>query len=173
MSADLGGLSADEVAVLRERARRLASSPASPSVEYGASVLLEVAEHRFALPLDAVREVLAPGPVSPVPGVADGLTGLRPSRGELVVVADLALILVGEPSPPAEECYVVVVEGAEALGLLAERVETATLPEPDRSSRDDVVRSVAADGTLFIDPAALLADRRLRVGERRTRSAEW
>jgi purine-binding chemotaxis protein CheW len=58
---------------------------------------------RYALPLQAVREVLLPGPLSRVPRAPPALAGIMNHRGRVVTVADLGEMMGarGKTSPEA------------------------------------------------------------------------
>src|SRR5438105_447504 len=63
-------------------------------------VLFRVGQERFALPLDAVREVVNPQPpFARVPRTSDAVRGAMNLRGRVVAVVDLAP-LVGLPAQP-------------------------------------------------------------------------
>jgi chemotaxis signal transduction protein len=87
------------------------------------ALAIRVAGQEVALPLDAVREVVAPPDVTPLPGSDPSLLGVAAVRGTIVPVLDLSrrlfataaaadgrLILVGEPG------------SGEPLGLLVDAV---------------------------------------------------
>ncbi len=110
-------------------------------------VVFRVAGERFALPLEAVREVVVPQPpFARVPRAPDAVRGVMNLRGRVVAVVDLAA-LVGLPPQPLEAGagQVLVLEhGKRALGLLIGGVVgVEPIAAPEGEGRDDVVRGVA------------------------------
>jgi purine-binding chemotaxis protein CheW len=59
----------------------------------GVHVRVGVGVEQYALPVEHVREVVEVGDVTPVPGTADGVIGLRNLGGEIVPALDLAQVL--------------------------------------------------------------------------------
>jgi purine-binding chemotaxis protein CheW len=110
-------------------------------------VIFRVASERFALPLEAVREVVLPQPpFARVPRASDAVRGVMNLRGRVVAVVDLAA-LVGLPAQPlaAGAGQVLVLDRVKrALGLLiggVVGVEPLAPPEPPGPG---LVRGVAA-----------------------------
>lgn len=84
-------------------------------------VLFRVARERYALPLQAVREVVLPQPpFALVPRAAGAVRGVMNLRGRVVAVVDLAELMGLEPQPLAAGAGQVVILEREkrALGLL-------------------------------------------------------
>ena len=66
-------------------------------------VVFRVASERFALPLEAVREVVLPQPpFARVPRVSEAVQGVMNLRGRVLAVVDLAA-LVGLPAQPLRQ----------------------------------------------------------------------
>jgi purine-binding chemotaxis protein CheW len=112
-------------------------------------VVFRVAGERFALPLEAVREVVVPQPpFARVPRSPDAVRGVMNLRGRVVAVVDLAS-LVGLPPQPLEagSGQVLVLEhGKRALGLLiggVVGVEPIAAPERAGEPGEEVVLGVA------------------------------
>ena len=84
-------------------------------------VVFRVAAERYALPLDAVREVVLPQPpFARVPRVSEAVPGVMNLRGRVLAVVDLAA-LVGLPAQPLREGagqVLVLDQGKRALGIL-------------------------------------------------------
>jgi purine-binding chemotaxis protein CheW len=84
-------------------------------------VVFRVAAERYALPLDAVREVVLPQPpFARVPRVSEAVPGVMNLRGRVLAVVDLAP-LVGLPAQPLREGagqVLVLDQGKRALGIL-------------------------------------------------------
>lgn len=152
---------------LRERARRLARSEEHerPGVEH---LLVSVAGVRLAVPLTALRQTVAPGPVTGLPGLPAELSGVRPLRGEIVCLADTAALLGGQAAHEPGGQHVVVLEGDRPLGLLVDEVqdlihlESSELhPAPPAATEFAVLAGVTSAGVLVLDAPAVLADPRL------------
>ena len=101
-------------------------------------VVFRVGPERFAIPLDAVREVVVPQPpFARVPRSSDAVRGVMNLRGRVVAVVDLAALLGLAPQPleppdggapdlvrgvAAAAAGAVTVLGAGALATEAERL---------------------------------------------------
>ncbi|KRE90929.1 chemotaxis protein CheW [Frateuria sp. Soil773] len=102
----------------------------------------------YAAPLASVSEVIRPGELTPVPGAAPDLLGIRHLRGRIVPVMDGRLRL-GLPArthgDDAEARIVMLVHGSHQVGLyvdaigelLAPAVAEVAPPPPGRARRDD------------------------------------
>lgn len=157
---------------LRERARRLARVAVRDEVDGQEHLLVGVGATRMVVPVSALRQVVAPGPVTPLPGLPAELRGVRALRGEAVCLADTGALSGAEStaSEPDRQ-HVVVLEGECPLGLLVDEVlELLRLtgsdllrlsPDHERTSR--FLSGVTQAGVLVLDPQALLADPRLHV----------
>jgi purine-binding chemotaxis protein CheW len=113
-------------------------------------VVFRVAGERFALPLEAVREVVVPQPpFARVPRAPDAVRGVMNLRGRVVAVVDLAA-LVGLPPQPLEAGagqVLILEQGKRALGLLiggVVGVEPLSPPEDVGDAPGEVVRGVAS-----------------------------
>jgi chemotaxis signal transduction protein len=69
----------------------------------GVQVRVRVGGEQYALPVEYVREVVAPGELTPVPGAAQSVLGLRNLSGEIVPAFELARILEIESDDPRSE----------------------------------------------------------------------
>jgi len=84
-------------------------------------VVFRVASERFALPLDAVGEVVQPQPpFSLVPRSSEAVRGVMNLRGRVVAVVDLAMLVGLEPQPlvPGSGQVLILDRGKRALGFL-------------------------------------------------------
>jgi purine-binding chemotaxis protein CheW len=84
-------------------------------------VVFRVASERFALPLEAVREVVLPQPpFARVPRASEAVRGVMNLRGKVVAVVDLAALVGLAPQPLVEGSgHVLLLEGGKrALGFL-------------------------------------------------------
>jgi purine-binding chemotaxis protein CheW len=127
-------------------------------------VVFRVGAERFALPLEAVREVVLPQPpFARVPRVSEAVLGVMNLRGRVVAVVDLAA-LVGLGAQPLREGagqVLILDQGKRAIGLLIGAVVGV---EPLEQPAEDVralVRGVVASGagavTLLCGEALLAA----------------
>jgi purine-binding chemotaxis protein CheW len=130
-------------------------------------VLFRVARERYALPLEAVREVVLPQPpFARVPRSGGAVRGVMNLRGRVVAVVDLAELMGLAPQPLAAGQGQVVILDREkrSLGLLIAGVlgvEPLGPPgDPSAASADGVVLGVAAasmGAVTLLEPGALSA----------------
>jgi chemotaxis signal transduction protein len=152
--------------VLAARAAELARPLAEDAAEQQVLdvLLLSIGEQQVAVPLDALQGVRAPQPLTAVPGASGVLAGVIGGRGDAVAVASLAALLGLAASSPPDQQWVVVLDDAAPLGLLADTAdEIVRLHSSDLTVSDDatLVAALAAGGILVLDPAAVLRDPRL------------
>lgn len=100
----------------------------------GVHVRVRAGGERYALAVDDVTEVGELGEVTPLPGSAPEVLGLRNLRGQVVPVVDLAALLsVGGRAAPTR--VVVAESGTRRAGLAVEAVDGVDeLPEPSEES---------------------------------------
>lgn len=155
--------------VLEQRARAL-SRPTTQEFRTGRDHMVTViGAQRVAVPVTAVREVLAPAPVTRLPRTPPELPGVRAVRGEVLCLADTAAVLGLSHDRAQEEQHVVVLLGEAPLGLLVDEIaELTTIDEAEMgrppatgSSFANLLTAVTRSGTLLLDPSAVLADPRL------------
>ncbi len=131
-------------------------------------VVFGVAGERFALPLEAVREVVVPQPpFARVPRSAGAVRGVMNLRGRVVAVVDLAA-LVGLPAQRLEAGagqVVILDDGKRALGLLIGGVVGVEPIAAPAEGAEAVVRGVAAAraGAVTVLGAAPLAREATRL----------
>jgi purine-binding chemotaxis protein CheW len=83
----------------------------------------EIATETYALALDAVREILKPPPVTPVPRAPRDVLGVISVRGRITTVIDLRSRLRAHTSDIDKHTRVLLVDdGDEIIGLLVDRV---------------------------------------------------
>ena len=95
-------------------------APAAGDVVLG--LLLPVRQDLYALPIDAVGEVLELGPATPLtalPGAAGAILGLVNVRGQVLPVLDTAALLGLAPLRLEERKAMVVVRAARGVAALA------------------------------------------------------
>jgi purine-binding chemotaxis protein CheW len=116
------------------------------------------AEH-YALGLEHVLEVVELGEITPVPGSAETLLGLRNLRGEILPALDLRAVLgiAGDEEPRR---LVVVADGPLRAGLVVDdAIDFSRLPETAPTVGSPLVpEDVLVDGALVgvVDVAAVL-----------------
>lgn len=86
-------------------------------------VAVRLGAAEFGLPIERVREVLAPPPITRVPFVPTAICGVTSVRGTILPVLDLGLRLLGsEAARPGRLVVVGAGEGAGPVGLLVDAV---------------------------------------------------
>lgn len=115
-------------------------------------VIFRLDRDRYALPLDAVREIVnGPESYSRVPHAKDAVKGVMTLRGRVVPVVDLARLLTLAPAPGRGKVVLLELVRRE-LGLLVTEVEGIERIEKvgtqARASR--MVRGLARVGPLTV-----------------------
>ena len=90
----------------------------------------QVGPHTCALDVTAVREVIRPGPPSPVPRAPEGVTGLLAHRGQVLTAYDLLPRLGLPPRVRPDAPFGLVLDGD--LCLLADEVGEVTEVDSSR-----------------------------------------
>ncbi len=135
-------------------------------------MVFRVASERFALPLEAVREVVLPQPpFARVPRSSEAVRGVMNLRGRVVAVVDLAAFVGLAPQrlESAGGQVLILEHGRRAVGFLiggVVGVEPIELP-PDAGS--GLVRGVAPAATgavTLLGPEALAAEAEALFGAR-------
>lgn len=124
----------------------------------------------YAAPLGQVSEVIRDGEITPVPGAANDLLGIRHLRGRIVPVLDGRQRLGladGEPCDQAQVRLVMLAHGAHLVGLRVDAIgdlvssadaDIAPPPPGGAARQDDPVHGVLPWQGSFV---ALLDVRRL------------
>jgi purine-binding chemotaxis protein CheW len=110
-------------------------------------VVFRVGAERFAIPLDAVREVVVPQPpFARVPRSSDAVRGVMNLRGRVVAVVDLAALVGLAPQrlEAATGQVLILDQGRRALGFLIAGVLGVEPLEPPEGGAPGFVRGVAA-----------------------------
>jgi purine-binding chemotaxis protein CheW len=125
----------------------------------GLFVRVDVAGESYALPVDEVLEVADLAGVTPVPGAAAAVLGVRNLRGTVLPVVELATIL-GLPRAGAPDRMVVAEDGGRRAGLAVDSVAGVEPLSADTEPAESKHLSGAAlvDGALIglIDLSAVL-----------------
>lgn len=135
-------------------------------------VVFRVAGERYALPLDAVREVVLPHPpFARVPRASEAVRGVMNLRGRVVAVVDLAPLVGLAPQPlAAGQGHVIVLDrDKRSLGLLIGAVLGVEPLAPAEGAVGALVRGVTAsrDGAVTVlAPDALAAEAAALFGGR-------
>ncbi len=110
-------------------------------------VVFRVANERFALPLEAVREVVVPQPpFARVPRSSEAVRGVMNLRGRVVAVVDLATLVGLAPQrlEGAAGHVLILDHGKRALGFLIGGVLGVEPLAPPEGAAPGMVRGVAA-----------------------------
>ena len=110
----------------------------------------------YALPVDAVREVVPYKQPRRLPSAEPYLLGAVAVRGSVVSVHDVGPLLGGGPTP--EPTVVAVLAADEHHGIVLEGVDGMRELEPPPAKRGAVLRGLVADGD---DALALLDGKEL------------
>src|SRR5215212_9306255 len=95
-------------------------------------VLFVVGEHRFAVPVARIREIIPARPYTPLPGSAAFVCGLINLRGRIVTVVDLGARLNLPPASALPEHGIVIVEHRGKLaGLAVQEVSRIVDVDPE------------------------------------------
>ena len=114
-------------------------------------IRVRVGQEHYALPVADVREVAELGVVTPVPGAAASVLGVRNLHGDILPVVDLAAVL-GLSRDAAPERIVVAERTGRRAGLAVDELEdVAELPEST-----DPTASRYLQGSVLVD-AVLVA----------------
>jgi purine-binding chemotaxis protein CheW len=163
--------------VLEERAQILARVPAT-AAQAGEVLTLAtfiLANERYAIETDYVREVVRVIDCVPVPGAPDFLVGLLNLRGEILAVIDLRKFLGVASGGLTELSRVLVLGGERAeFGIVADEAREVTtlrrdeVHEPPASvsgTGREYVKGVTQDALIVLDGAVLLQDARLFIDQ--------
>lgn len=162
--------------ILRERAERLAVAPATVERELVVQVaVVLVGDEQVGVPVRYLREIVRVPPITPLPGLPEGLIGVALVRGEILSVIDLAPWIGAKPSTQ-RSCLVVLEGPSGPLGALADKSlgfrgvyadELTTDLGVSTSSERSCVSRRTRDLCAILDTGKLLADPRLCVGATR------
>jgi purine-binding chemotaxis protein CheW len=110
-------------------------------------VLFVVGEHRFAVPIDRIREIIPARPYTPLPGSAGHVCGLINLRGRIVTVMDLGARLHLPPASRLPDHSIVIVEHrGKVVGMAVEEVARIVAVDPGSlADSAEVLRSLRID----------------------------
>ena len=110
-------------------------------------VLFVVGEHRFAVPIARIREIIPARAYTPLPGSGAHVCGLINLRGRIVTVVDLGARLGLPPASRIPEHSIVIVEHRGKLaGLAVEEVARIVAVDPGSlADSAEVLRSLRID----------------------------
>ena len=110
-------------------------------------VLFVVGEHRFAVPIGRIREIIPARPYTPLPGSGPHVCGLINLRGRIVTVMDLGARLNLPPATSNPEHSIVIVEHrGKVVGMAVEEVARIVTVDPDTlADSAGVLRSLKID----------------------------
>jgi purine-binding chemotaxis protein CheW len=124
-------------------------------------VSVEVVGQSWGIPIAAVREVLGPQPLTPVPLAPPAVAGSLNLRGRIVTVLDLRATLgLGRTAEPEQATEIVIEQDGELYSLMIDKVGDAlTFPmaalEAPPQTMDGRWRSLT-DGIIKQDGSLLL-----------------
>ncbi len=81
-------------------------------------LIFTLAGERYAVPVDAVREVMRWRAPTPIPGTPAAILGVLHHRGAVVPVVDPRPLLSLSPPPPARDTRLLVVEADDVRAAL-------------------------------------------------------
>lgn len=163
--------------ILRERARALAGESGDEAPAQDVLQVLEfvVAEEKYAVEAQYVREVHPLRDLTPLPGTPPFVLGIVNIRGIVFSVIDIKKFfdLPGRGLTDLDK-VIVVADGGMALGILADRVVgTDSLPAGDlqpslptlEGIRDQYLKGVTGDRMVVLAADRLLSDPKIVVRE--------
>src|SRR5690606_19213648 len=95
-------------------------------------IAFRVADELYAVSLGAVREVVVPPDIVPVPGAGPDVLGVTNLRGSVVTVVNARTLFGLAGCPDGAAARVLIVDrGAGCVGALVDAVEDIILVDPD------------------------------------------
>lgn len=123
-------------------------------------ILFALGEVGYAVPIDAIREVIRPPAVTPVPGTAHWLLGVTNVRGDIATVIDLPAFL-DLHSDGDRRALLVVGTADEPVGFLVD--EVAGIRRMTTGPLDPAVRECERRVTPFLSGVSEVAGRMVQV----------
>jgi purine-binding chemotaxis protein CheW len=163
--------SIEEVAILRARAERIAST--QNEIQQGDTVsvlVIQAAGETYGLPMESLTAVYMNHRIIPVPCVPPYVAGIANIRGEIMPVFDLATLLK-VPSEEKKEALIVASNNGNSMAFCVEAVgESRTVqlselqPVPPLLN-DTYLNGISADGMAMLNVEAIINDTELIVDE--------
>ncbi|HJV34848.1 chemotaxis protein CheW [Geomonas sp.] len=178
VTAEEGELDPDQlrIAILRERARKLAREPVSGGDGERLEIVeFALSEERYAVESAFIREVYPLKELTPLPCTPPFVLGIVNLRGTILSVIDLHKFFALPDQGLSDLNQVIVLEGAGMVfGLLADRIvgvrtiaagdiQPALLTVSD--PRSDYLKGVTRERLVVLDGGKMLADGRIVVHE--------
>lgn len=154
-----------ELEILRQRAARYARRTDQSAEDSSSVVVFARGATRYAVPLEALREIRPLKSFCTIPGASDVVPGIVHYRGELLSAHDLQAFLAPGVKAPAAAWFIVLEHHRDRLALLADVVHGVELLLASRLSPAPLslgekaggFRGVLDDGVLVLQPTSLLA----------------
>lgn len=159
-----------QIAVLRARAERIASTQQSKEDDAFSALVVRAAGESYALPMDALTAVYEGYTIVPLPCVPPFVAGMVNVRGQILPVIDLA-VLLGVPGEALKRALLIVSNAEFSLGMCVEGVGdvvtvlVSTLQPVPAALNPVYLRNILPDGTALLDLDAILNDPALIVDE--------
>ena len=102
-------------------------------------------EEEYALPLHAVREVIALPEITPIPQSAAHFLGIMNLRGQVISIVDLRLKFRIKPSSSTETAVIICDLNPYCIGVVVDSVNSVQTPGPEEISEKPQNDSSTAD----------------------------
>ena len=143
-----------------------------PAGEAQVHLVVRTGGLRVAVPMSALRSVVVAPPITRLPRSGPAVLGLVALAGELVAVAELAVLVGAARAAGSEELLAVIQDGEAQLALRVDAVEGHETLVPPASRQIDLsdsgtpplsrmVTPLGRDGLFVLDVELALADPRL------------
>lgn len=163
--------SAQEVAVLRARAERIADAQDNAQEGEAISALaITIGSERYALPMEMLTAVHEDCSVVIVPGAPSFVAGIASIRGQILPVLDLAALL-GVPGEPEKRALLVASNLERSVALCAAAIGDAinilsgTLQPVPTTLNGVYLQGVLPDGMALLNVDAILTHAALIVDQ--------
>jgi purine-binding chemotaxis protein CheW len=166
--------------ILKERARRLARRPETEAIEEESVKVIEftLAQERYAVQVEFVREVYTLRDLTPVPCAPSFVLGIINVRGQVISVLDLKEFFDLPRKQISDQSRVLILHGKDmefgivAESVLGERKIPVSRIQSDipgiHSIRGDFIWGVTADRLVVIDVENMFTDKSIIVHQELT-----
>jgi purine-binding chemotaxis protein CheW len=117
-------------------------------------LLFEIGEESFAVPVENIESVIDCPRITPLPYPPDGIIGVTSIHGKIVLVMKLS----GKETMLAQKPRLILLQGDEHLGLLAQRIEDVVTVRVD-----DLQEGKKAQQKTFWSAAAYLENKQRQI----------